>query len=714
MPYIQVILPLRLGWEPFYRCDEDDVAQGMRASVRFAGRRYIAVVSAVGVEPDVDEKKILAVDSLERHLDPISERELKLWRFIADYYLCSIGEVYKMAYPAGKTSGEQVKARAVERRELLLQKARELQSKRLEKLRERLSAKEKALEGRHGDKVRLELEAARDRILEEIAAAEASLKALDSEPVGSEGAGPADALSVNGTRSSTPSTAAITGGEGGEAGWKSRSPVLLVGGPDRLARIFGRIAECLSSGRDALLLVPDIGLSKALQQELLRRFASAVMVYNSAESAGRRRDIASALREGAGPRIVLGTRSAIFLPFKQLGLVVVEEEHDSFYKQDGAPRYNARDMAVVLAGLHGAAAVLSSPTPSLESLHNVLSGRYSLERVAISSGGIEIVDTTVEARKRGMVGSLSRVLIAKMDKVIKAGGEALLLRPWSPLQDLEAEVKGIFPDGVRTATTWQARRMDISGYALVAIIGTDALLDKTDFRADERLWQTLEQLRSRFSGEMLIQTRQGSHPAYAHLGGEGQADPHHGGSLSEGEDDYGIDGYVQLLLAERKDFALPPYTRIVEVAVRDSNPARLKKLSSLLASDLRRLASTGPCGPAGTTYGTAVLSGMGTNFGTTAATALSNTTGGFTMMGPFPPMRKERASDNSGNPVKNAAEGISTTAGSESSPDTLIIRITLPRDKHLTARKKALATAVASFEASYRYTGHIYIDVDPA
>lgn len=615
MSYIQVILPLRLGWEPYYRTSCEDVAVGMRASVRFAGRQYVAVVSAVGVRPDVDESRILDIDSLERHLDPIGIEEMQLWRFIADYYLCSVGEVYKLAYPAAKTAGEQVRARSVELHELMEFRRRELLQKRLARLQERLEAKERDLAGRHGDKVRATLEAARQKILDEISEVQASLR-------------------ENVTEQAEPATGPRPKAK------PAGKPLLLSGGPQRFGRLFEAAAECLASGRDVLMLVPDIKLSKSLQHELQKRFPSELMAFNSTESAGRRREIATELRRADEPRLVLGTRSAIFLPFRQLGLVIVEEEHDTFYKQDGAPRYNARDLAVVLGGIFGADVILSSPTPSLESLHNVLSGRYAYKRLPGATAEIEVVDTTVEARKRGMVGSLSRKLMAHMDETLQAGGRVLLLRPWGPLEDIQAEVEAIWPQGgaITYATTWEARRMDISGYALLAIIGTDVLLDRNDFRADEHLWQALSQLRSRLDGTMLVQTRQGSHPAYLYLSG-----------AEEGPLDY-----EQMLLAERKAFGFPPYTRIVDVTVRDSNAARLRKLAGELAAELAA----------------------------------------FAPLGPFAPAR--------------------TNQGDESAAEALTLRITLARDRELIKRKRALAEAIGAFETTRKYTGHIGIDVDPA
>ena len=130
---------------------------------------------------------------------------------------------------------------------------------------------------------------------------------------------------------------------------------------------------------------------------------------------------------------MLGTRSALFLPHHDLGLIVVDEEHDSSYKQDTAPRYQGRDTAVMLGSIHRSHVILGSATPSLESLYNCRSGRYVLVPLAEkyhggNAAGIEIIDTIAERRKRGMTGSFSRKLIGHLDRTLQTGGQAVILR----------------------------------------------------------------------------------------------------------------------------------------------------------------------------------------------------------------------------------------------------------------------------------------------
>ncbi|MBR4228675.1 MAG: hypothetical protein IKR72_06190 [Bacteroidales bacterium] len=639
MGYIKVILPLKLAWEPCYRISEE-VRRGDRVVVRFSGRRYTAVVSETDAVPEVDESRILPVETAERHLEPIGEKELELWRFMADYYLCSIGEVYKMAYPATKTAGETVKARAEERRELLEARTAELYLKRIKGLEERLAKKEEALARRHNAKVTAELEAGRDKILAELQSTREKLEALkmlSAEP-GMIDSGMASRQGM------TSGQVTMSGQETeAEPAYGNLSPaakdvlkafdegrtVLLQGGASRIG-VFVEIARnVLSEGHNVLMLVPEIALSKSLQATLREEFGDALLVFHSAETAGNRREVASLIRQGDRPRLVLGTRSALFLPFKDLGLVAVEEEHDIAYKQDGTPHYEARDCAVMLGNIHGAHVLLASPTPSLESIYNCNTRRYALVQLPLEKGELEVVDTTAETRKRGMVGSISRILIGHIRETEASGKRTLILRPWGPVDDLEKEIADIFPEakGITVSTVHEARRKDISGIALLAILNADVLLDKQDFRADEKAMQVLQQFRGRFSGKMLVQTRMGAHPVF-------------------GSDE----GYAARLLEERKAFRLPPYTRMVDVVIRDGNAGRRAKLAGLLAEALE----------------------------------------GFAPAGPFAPRR-----------------------GRDPVPDTLVIRITLPKDRLLNERKKQIAGIADDFEKSYKYQGHITLDVDP-
>ena len=693
--YIQVILPLRLEWEPCYRLPEDvHVDVGDRVRVRFANQEYVGAVSAVDVQPQTDEKRILPILSLEEGLPKVLPDEIKFWRAVSDYYLCSIGEVYKAAYPALKIDQEEVEARIKERLETRLERLRDKESKaRRDDTRERYKAEIEALEAQlRGEK-----------------------PALESVPV---------ALSP------AQETAAAAARKAFAAG----KTVLLHGvtGSGK-TEIYMKLAqETLAEGRSVLFLVPEIALSRQLEDRIAAVFPD-VRVFHSGVTAARRSQVASFVRT-TDDYLVLGTRSALFLPHHNLGLIIVDEEHDTSYKQDApAPRYNARESAIMLGVIQKAHVILGSATPSLESLYNAETKRFVKvdlkERFhAGEEAEIRIIDTVAERRKRGMTGSFSRKLLHEITDTLEAGEQVLVLRarrsyapsvqctecglipkcphchvpmslhrgpdrlvchycghtePYTGLcpschgelqplgagtQKVEEELSALFPgrriarldgdtpdteeagiirrfaDGdidILVGTQIITKGFDFDGLSLVAVLQADSLVGQQDFRADERAFQLLEQFRGRSGrrgkpGRIVIQTREPEHPVYTRLSGSGDA----------------------YLLAERKLFGYPPYTRLVHITLKDSNEKRLEFLSKELRNALL-----------------AAFSGVDTP---------------PAVVGPFAP-----AVD------RIAGESIRQ------------IRVTLARNKALTSLKRTLAQAVTDFGKERKYTPHITLDVDP-
>ncbi|MCM1022079.1 MAG: primosomal protein N' [Muribaculum sp.] len=188
----------------------------------------------------------------------------------------------------------------------------------------------------------------------------------------------------------------------------------------------------LRQGRQVLYLVPEIALTTQLTRRLQRVFGDKVIIYHSKFSDNERVDIWRHLRADGSPCVVLGARSSIFLPFATLGLVIVDEEHESSYKQfDPAPRYNARDCAIVLAGMHGAKTLLGSATPSIETYYKAQTGRYGLVTLAERFAGvqlpeIEIVDTVQERERGAMQGTVSSRLAEATRHAIAEGRQAIL------------------------------------------------------------------------------------------------------------------------------------------------------------------------------------------------------------------------------------------------------------------------------------------------
>lgn len=693
--FIQVILPLRLEWDPCYYLPEGMQAEvGSRVRVLFAHKEYIGAVSAVDVVPETAVERILSILSVESGLPQVLPEEIRLWKAVASYYLCSVGEVYKAAYPALKREQEAVEAREQERLEA-----------KLEALRTKM---EKA---RRAD--------TRERYADAARALEARLQNRESLPV----LGDVDLTPVQETAAQRIREA-----------FAQDKTVLLEGvtGSGKTEIYLKLTRETLQKGRSVLYLVPEIALSRQLEERIAAVFPD-VQVFHSGESAARRRNVATRVRE-AGPYLVLGTRSALFLPHHGLGLIIVDEEHDTSYKQDSpAPRYNGRDTAVMMGIIQEAHVLLGSATPSLESLYNAEIGRYA--KVELSErfhqgeqARIQIIDTVAERRKRGMEGSFSRKLLHEIQATLDAGEQVLVLRArrsYSPslqctecgqipkcphchiplswhrqpdrllchycghtepytgtcpscggalqpigagTQKIEEELKAFFPESeiarldsdtpdneeaaiiqrfaageinILVGTQIITKGFDFDRLNLVAVIQADSLMGQQDFRADERAFQLLEQFRGRSgrrgkSGRFIIQTREPQHPVYARLQG-GEAD----------------------LLSERKLFGYPPYTRLVHVILKDPNGKRV----DFLARELRN----------------ALLA------------AFSETDTPPSVIGPYAPV-VDRIGDES---VRQ-------------------IRVTFARNKALPALKQRLAQTVSDFGKERKYTAHLSIDVDPA
>ncbi|MGH9557290.1 MAG: replication restart helicase PriA [Terriglobales bacterium] len=204
-----------------------------------------------------------------------------------------------------------------------------------------------------------------------------------------------------------------------------------VTGSGKTAVYLAAMQSVLAEGRSAILLVPEIGLTPAAAANLYQVFGEEVALLHSALSDRERAEQWRRIRAGEA-RVVVGTRSAVFAPVRDLALIVVDEEQDSSYKQEETPRYHARDVAIVRAKLGGAAAVLGSATPSLESFHNARSGKYRLlelrERVERRPlPEVRVVDMRAEFRETGEEPLLSRALLGELRERLERGEQAIVL-----------------------------------------------------------------------------------------------------------------------------------------------------------------------------------------------------------------------------------------------------------------------------------------------
>ena len=489
--------------------------------MKFAGRRLIGVVSDAGAAPEIEASRILPVESIYSGLPAITAEEIELWRFISHYYLCTVGEVYKAAYPSLKTASEESEAKSRRRRDLLQERTISLWQSKVEKLSGRLEAKDAELAGRHSESVMQRLSEQRAKIAEELEAASLRLASLSE-----------DGLALPDWSKLLQDIPAVSGPVLTNQG----RPVLLKG-RDRNTYYMDAVAQTLRSGRNVFILVNETDLVPVLRQELEAAFGGLLLVHHSQITQAARRRIADDIRSGR-PYVLIGTRSSIFLPHRDLGLIIVDNEQSPFYKQgDTAPRYNARDCAVKMSVIHSCPVILGTDSPSLESLYNEQTGRYFGISTAPAQGRHQeiFVDMKAEKRKNGVIGPFSRKLLQAIPK----DGKTAIIRGFEKEEDVVSALAGLGMEGVSIFTIPSAAKTDLGSFDLIAMLSADALFDAGDFRSDERAFQYLERLRG-CPAKLVIQSYQASHQVF---------------SLKD----------ASPLMGERKQFNLPPFSRLTDI-----------------------------------------------------------------------------------------------------------------------------------------------------
>ena len=641
--FVSVILPVKFKEEVLYllpdsflhynsptaanvtAAGEYKVAPGTRVRVHFGKREMIGVVRGFryadrGEVPLERLGKPLEYKEIDGvvELPAIKREQLEFWQVLADYYLCTVGEVYKAAYPALAVRQESVKSR-----------------KSPELFLERISFSPEGISQQRLPMLSQRQQGAFDEIRAHF-------------------------------------------GSG-------KRPVLLHGATGSgKTEIYVKLAqEVLAKGKNVLFMVPEIALSKELESRLKGYFGERLLLFHSKVTAAQKHFVHSVVLQAGGnsPVVVLGTRSSLFLPFAQLGLVIVDEEHDPSYKQsDPAPRYNARDAAVLLASIYGAHLIMGSATPSFESLYNVSIKKYARVMLPFRYFGapapdVEIIDT-IKARRVGeMKGSFSQKLINALKENMEQGGQALVFRnrrsyspmvqcdncgqipkcphcnvslsyhrynntlrchycdytslfssrcpqcssgelvargagterveeelrellPLARIERFDADVAeskreeeriiGSFAKGeidILVGTQMLSKGFDFEKLSLVALLQADTVLGMEDFRADERALQLFTQLIGRsgrrgIRGKMLIQSAQKNHPIFKIF----KLDTLFPDSSA--------------LLDERREFRFAPYVRMVKITLRHRTMEELERLTAAVAAiQVPCLEITGPFVP---------------------------------------------------------------------------------------------------------------------
>ncbi len=446
MLYAQVVLPLA---QPMYTFSVDEalgVGIGDAVVVQFGSSRYYTgIVWSISTQrPEYPRIKPILKRLYSTPL--VTAEAQRLWEWIAEYYMCTIGEVMRVALPAlakpSATTLSELDERSIEPpTETFIALAEELRTE------EALAA----YVAKHGRKA-----PRRTETMDRIAALAIERRSADGfvprRLVDAETVHIAD-LKRRGLIELREATIEATHDKNDfllptlseaqqhtldaiDEGHRNNKVALLHGvtGSGKTEIYVHLIARTLAEGRDVLVLVPEIVITSQLVERLERIFEGRTTTYHSRLTPLRRGETFLRLASSAGGELIVGVRSAIFLPMKRPGLIVVDEEHDANYKQtDPTPRYNARDMAVVMSRIYGAKVVLGSATPSLESLYNATTGKYAYVELTERWGEAVlpevIISDTIRAVKRNERKThFNLELLQNIHRSLSAGEQAILFQ----------------------------------------------------------------------------------------------------------------------------------------------------------------------------------------------------------------------------------------------------------------------------------------------
>jgi primosomal protein N' (replication factor Y) len=434
--FADIILPVAVKGRFTYLIPENlqgQIRTGTRVMVPFGHRnQYTGIVCDVhDRQPSV--KNLRPIASVTDLVPSVNDRQLKLWLWMSDYYLCSEGEIMKAALLSEASLS---KYRPKTETFIMLSKdySKEDLNETLDRLsraprqQELLSAFIRMTGFPHDKNISM---VRKQELLSEAGSSASIADALIAKGIFrtfiSEVKGQGEEVSaIEQLRTLSP---AQTDAYNSIKTQFSKNDIVLLHGVTSSGKTeiyIHLIEEQLQKGKQVLYMLPEIALTTQIIQRLKRHFGNRTGVYHSRLSDHERVEIWKKVvaLDAEGYRLVLGVRSSLFLPFHDLGLVIVDEEHDGSYKQhDPAPRYHARDSAIMLAALHTAKTLLGSASPSVESYSNAMSGKYGLAKLTERFGLIRLPDIVVantrEAyRKKLMVSHFTPELLDIMDEAL--------------------------------------------------------------------------------------------------------------------------------------------------------------------------------------------------------------------------------------------------------------------------------------------------------
>lgn len=452
MPYADIILPLPLEGCFTYAVPETADAEsltGCRVAVPFGKTKtYVGLVAQVhGNKPEGYQIKTISQRLDQKPI--VTPLQMKLWQWIADYYMATLGDVYKAALPAGLKSQDAYKPSTelyvtlapAYRSEAALHIALNL----LKRAKQQLLAFTCYLQMSHWDTIGSPAaepicETTRDELLNASAQPLAAVTSLVKRGMLTTYEKEVGRLNDGGephperiSPLTTPQQQAL---DSTLDLMQQKNVVLLHGvtSSGKTEIYIHLIQQAIDHGQQVLFLLPEIALTVQIMTRLKRVFGRRLGIYHSKYSDAERVEIWQKQLSNTPYDVILGARSAVLLPFQRLGLVIVDEEHETSYKQqDPAPRYHARSVALVLAQMAGAKTLLGTATPCLETYRNATTGKYGLVSLTTRYSGVELPETIVvdlqDLRRRKMMsGMFSPLLLGKVREALDRGEQALLFQ----------------------------------------------------------------------------------------------------------------------------------------------------------------------------------------------------------------------------------------------------------------------------------------------
>ena len=450
MKYADILLPVPLEGFFTYAVPErlrEQIAFGMRVLVNFGPKKtYVGIVVRIHDEEPKGYNTKEIIDIADKQ-PMLLDKQLQLWQWIAEYYLAPIGDIYKAAMPAGLKAEDGYKPKT-ETYIRLAEKYRTVEAlhiaiNMLTRAEKQLAAFLGYLQLSHWDEAEHHAnieEITREELMNASHSTSTTIGMLvkrgmletyekevgrlnhsgEPHPENIQKLSPAQQDAYNAILFSM-----------------MRKNVTLLHGVTSSGKTeiyIHLIQHTLDEGKQVLYLLPEIALTVQIMDRLQKVFGRRLGIYHSRYSDGERVEIWQKQMSKDPYDIILGARSAVFLPFQKLGLVIIDEEHEtSFKQQDPAPRYHARSAAIVLASMYGAKTLLGTATPSIESYHNAKTGKYGYVSLTQRFEGIElpefrIVDVKDLQHRKMMTGPFSPILLAEVRKALEEGKQAILFQ----------------------------------------------------------------------------------------------------------------------------------------------------------------------------------------------------------------------------------------------------------------------------------------------